>query len=157
MVARQLSQKLDANKYDLILINNRRERIWQIAAPRMAVTTEGGIQEQAFLPYDRVFHNGNGIFKLGTVTHISKTEAKPGGHIILEDGETIPFHVLVLATGSNWTGPVDFPIKSEEIGPFLEKSRQNIRAAEHIVLVGGGAVGLGECQRLSSITVIPLS
>lgn len=145
MLARNLSQTLDASKYNLILINERQSRIHLIATLRMVVTSEGNIENRAILPYDRIFHNNNGTFKHGTVKGVEKNAGKSGGSVVLESGERIPFQILVLATGSKWTGPVDFPVKSEEIGPFIEKSRRDISEANHITIVGAGAVGLGVC------------
>jgi NADH dehydrogenase FAD-containing subunit len=70
--ARLLSAQLDAEKYNLILINPLPYRIHLIATARLAVTDEGDFEHSAMLPYDRLFHNGNGTFKQGKVCILCK-------------------------------------------------------------------------------------
>ena len=50
----------------------------------------------------------------------------------------------MLATGSKWTGPVDFPDNDADIRQFVSQWQQRLKSAKDIVIVGGGAVGIGE-------------
>ena len=49
--------------------------------------------------------------------------------------------VLVLATGSKWSGPVDLPEGEADLRQFVSGWREKFRDAQDIVIVGGGAVG----------------
>ena len=49
---------------------------------------------------------------------------------------------LVLATGSKWSGPMDFPDSGADLRQFVAQWREKFRAAPDIVIVGGGAVGI---------------
>lgn len=85
--ARVLSKTLDSSKYELILINPLPYRIWLVATLRLAVTQDGNLKDDIFLPYDKVFINGNGKFIEGKV--MSFTHSKEGGSVTLESGEKI--------------------------------------------------------------------
>ena len=72
LLARQLSSKLNQKDHDLVLIEARPYAIWLIAGARL-VTEEGchpGLEERAFVPYDRLFHKGNGSVKRGKVVSL---------------------------------------------------------------------------------------
>ena len=49
---------------------------------------------------------------------------------------------LVLATGSKWSGPTDLPDSEADLRQFASQWREKFKAAEDIVVVGGGAVGV---------------
>ena len=57
--------------------------------------------------------------------------------------------VLVLATGSKWTGPIDYPENDSDIRQFISQWQERFKSAEDVVIVGGGAVGLGTYCRSS--------
>ncbi|OSC98053.1 FAD/NAD-P-binding domain-containing protein [Trametes coccinea BRFM310] len=142
LAARQLSAKLDASKYRIILVNDRPYFIHLIATARMTVTPEDKLEDKALVPFDRLFHNGNGTTKIGKVVSISETAPGKGGKVILEDGEEIPYAALVLATGSIWSGPINFPQKDADVRAHISSWRNKYEKARHVVIVGGGAVGL---------------
>ncbi|KIL56785.1 hypothetical protein M378DRAFT_133689 [Amanita muscaria Koide BX008] len=139
--ARLLSAKLDSSKYNLILINPRPYFIAWPATLRAAVSDIDNLDEKIFVPLDKVFHNGNGTFIQGKVTDI-KIESGNRGSVVLQDGETIPYEVLVLSPGSIWTGPIAFPEEDEKVKGFIRNSRSAFQGAQNIVLAGGGAVGI---------------
>ena len=141
--ARTLSAKLDASRYNIILINPRPYYIPLPAMPRVVVSNVDNLEDQAFPSLDKVFHNDNGTFVLGKVASIEKNTEK-GGKVVLENGERIPFEVLVLATGSIWTGPIAFPDDTVEVLEFIKNGRDAFEKAQKIVIAGGGAVGLGK-------------
>lgn len=147
--ARAMSAKLDTSKYTLTLINPRPYYICLPTTPRMTVSDADGLEEKVLVPYDKLFHNGAGTFLQGKVAAIEKPTAT-GGHVVLENGERVPFDVLVLSPGSIWEGPIAFPEDKDEVTEFLKTIRASIKNAKDIVLAGGGAVGIGKSLTLFS-------
>ncbi|KAK0208923.1 hypothetical protein DFS33DRAFT_1306417 [Desarmillaria ectypa] len=141
VAARYLSAKLDASKYNLILISSRPYRFHLPAFIRLVVSDVDNLEKTAMAGYEKLFHNNNGTFIQASVTGIQKSETA-GGSVILDNGEKVPFRVLVLATGSAWSGPLDFPDTKDDISTFLTSERSRFQDANDIVLVGGGSVGI---------------
>ncbi|KAG6909523.1 hypothetical protein DXG01_017080 [Tephrocybe rancida] len=138
--AKVLSKTLDHSKYQLILINPLPYRIWLIATLRLAVTQDEALKKDVFLPYDKIFLNGNGKFVEGKV--VSFEASKEGGSVILESGEKIDYHILVLSQGATWQGPPAFPSTDSGVKEHLSSIHNKLANAKDIVLVGGGAVGI---------------
>ena len=179
LLARELSLKLNRDEHELLLIEARPYAIWLIAGARL-VTEEGHhppLEERAFVPYDKLFYNGNGSVKRGKVVSVhplsrnthTKTRSDSGrgetrdvpaqsekqtdedghnGYVVLEDGEKVPYDALVLATGSKHSGPVDFPDDPAQCLAHIERWRTNFREAKDVMLVGGGGVAIGPCSVL---------
>ncbi|KAG1754878.1 uncharacterized protein EDB91DRAFT_1193390 [Suillus paluster] len=141
-VAKQLSKKLDAKRYNLILVNSRSYAISLPATVRLVVDAESKFEETSFVKLDRIYANGNGETKVGVVTSIEATPGVPGGAVVLASGERISYAVLVLATGSKWTGPSAIPENEADVLPFVNGWRQKFAKANHVLIVGGGAVGI---------------
>jgi len=80
--------------------------------------------------------------KIGKVTAIHANRGTKGGVLTLADGGELPYEILVLAPGSAWNGAVAFPDDKDEITEWLEQWRSKYKKANHIVFVGGGAVGI---------------
>jgi len=137
-VARTLSTKLPSAQ--ITLINPLPYAISRPTLPRMTVSDSNDLFETALVPYDKLFANSNGTFVKGVVETI-RQETK-GGVVVLADGEELPYDVLVLAPGSIWEGPLDFPEDSAAVKNFVTESRARFKKAQKIVLVGGGAVGV---------------
>lgn len=143
-LARALSAKLDASRYNLILISARSKLVHLLAALRMLVTDEGKLEEKAVIPLDNVFVNGNGTLKVGKVVAVEKASgAGTGGDVVLESGERVPFRYVVLATGSLWEGPLALPDENDALLNWVQEWRTKFKNANDIVIVGAGAVGLG--------------
>lgn len=140
--AKNLSSTLDPSKYNLILINTRPYYIHLVATIRMVVTAEGKIEDRALFPFDNNFVNGNGELVVGTVTSITD-QGEKGGYVTLADGETIDYSVLVLAAGSTWEGPLRLPDTKPETQHWVDDWRVRFEKSDDILLVGGGAVGIG--------------
>ncbi|KAG2118023.1 uncharacterized protein F5147DRAFT_669505 [Suillus discolor] len=141
-VAKQLSKKLDPRRYNLILINSRSYAVALPAAVRLVVDTESKLEETAFVKLDRIYANGNGETKVGFVTGIEAQPGVPGGAVVLANGERISYAVLILATGSKFSGPCAIPENEDDVLPFVNAWRQKFAKANHVVIVGGGAVGI---------------
>lgn len=142
IAARTLATKLDAQKYNLILLSARPYAIHMPATARLSVSTEGDLEHNALLPYDRLFPKGKGTFKHGKAVAIEKTSGQAGGTLVLQSGERLPFHVLLLATGSIWSGPIAFADDAEANTKHIATTRAAFKAANSIAIVGGGAVGV---------------
>jgi thioredoxin reductase len=99
--------------------------------------------DTALVPFDKLFTTPNGTFVEGVVESIQPD--KKGGSVVLEDGQKLPYDVLVLAPGSIWEGPLNIPTDSKEVAAFIAEDRAKFKKAQKIVLVGGGAVGVGKC------------
>ncbi|KAF8633590.1 hypothetical protein AX15_001383 [Amanita polypyramis BW_CC] len=136
-----LSKKLDANEYNVILINPRPYSVVWPATLRVAVSNVDNLEERIFLPLHEIFHNGNGTFVQGKVTAIYK-DGEKGGRVLLESGEYVEFDALVLSTGNIWTGPVAFPEDAGQVNNFIRNGRIAFEKAQNIVIAGGGAIGI---------------
>ncbi|KAH7927289.1 FAD/NAD(P)-binding domain-containing protein [Leucogyrophana mollusca] len=141
-IANGLSAKLDPRKYNLILINPRSYGITMVAGARMVVSGEQKLEEISFVKLDKLFVNGNGETKVGVVTSIEKTPGGRGGAIVLASGERVTYEVLVLASGSAWDRPLNFPAAEADVIPHITAWRNKFANATNVVLVGGGAVGI---------------
>jgi apoptosis-inducing factor 2 len=161
-IIQSLSKQTDPSRHELILINPRPFDVWLLALLRAAVTEEGNLEslESGVLtPYgtrsrissvhlslrrtsDRLWTNGNGSLKVGTVTGIEAATGS-GGVVHLASGEAVSYDVLVLAPGSIWEGPLDLPPTKAEVDAHLGEWRRRFKNAERVVIAGGGAVGIG--------------
>ena len=168
-LAKDLSAKLDHSKYNLVVVEARPYLIWMLGGVRMAVSNEKDAMNDYFFNYDKFFPAGKGTVKKAKVEKIVPNSGGTGGELELTGGEVLPyrstrilslvpqffdslsgprFAVLVLATGSKWAGPVDYPESDADIRQFVSQWQQRFKSAENVVIVGGGAVGLGE-QKIS--------
>ncbi|KAH8814682.1 hypothetical protein DL96DRAFT_420617 [Flagelloscypha sp. PMI_526] len=157
-LAHTLAPKLDASKHELILISPFPYYLLLLPALRMIVTPEGNLNstEKAKIPLDNLFPPGvPGRHIQGLVMSVEEK------NVILEDGTTVDYDILVLATGSKWTGPIQFPFRNGDkaVQSYIEKQRANIASAKSVVIVGGGAVGIemaGEIRHFYPNTKITL-
>jgi NADH dehydrogenase FAD-containing subunit len=108
----------------------------------MTVSNDKTFPDTAVFPYDRVLPAGKGTVKQGKVVGIEHAKGTEGGQIVFEDGEKLSYDVLVLATGSHWPGPLDFPDDKAEWKQFVDQWRDKFGAAKDVTLVGGGAIGV---------------
>jgi NADH dehydrogenase FAD-containing subunit len=187
LLARELSSKLNREEHELVLIETKPYAIWLIAGARL-VTEQGchpGLEERAFVPYDKLFYNGNGSVKRGKVVSIHSysrhtstdtrsdhpdggevdTSSAPAesekrtdedghsGYAMLEGGEKVLYDALILATGSKYSGPVDFPDDPAQCRAHLERWRTAFKEAKNIMLVGGGGVAVGQCSMTHLLVV----
>ena len=148
LAARTLSKQLNASQYNLILVTARPFYVHMIAMARIAVTDEEKLEDKALFGYDKLFYNGNGSVKVGKVTAIHETAAGKGGEVELENGERIPYAALVLATGNSWPETIELPSTESDAKSHISSWRDKYKNAQHVVIVGGGAVGIGESRAL---------
>lgn len=141
-LAKELSAKLDHSKYNLVVVETRPYLIYVVGGARMTVTTEDGAVDNYLFNYDKLLPAGKGSVKNAKVEKIVPNADGNGGELELSGGEVLPYRFLVLATGSKWTGPVDFPEDDADIRQFVSQWQQRFKTAEDVVIVGGGAVGI---------------
>jgi len=142
-VVNLLSAQLKPESYNLILIDTRPFYVHWPAMIRMVVTDQGHLEDSALIPLDKNFVGGNGTLLTGTATQIVPAkDGSSGGEVVLASGEKVPYAVLVLATGSAYEGPLALPDSKPEVVQWTEEWRKTFENAKHVVLVGGGAVGI---------------
>lgn len=73
---------------------------------------------------------------------VEPNKGSKGGSVVLESGEKLSYDALVLAQGSNWEGPLAYPDDPEQVKEHLSFWRSQFTDATHVVLAGGGAVGI---------------
>lgn len=146
IAARALSdarKKFDPAKHSLTLISQLPYTVFLPSAARLVVTAEQNLDSTlsgGLMPFDKHFAPGNaGQFLQARVTRVLE------GHVELSDGRgDIPYDYLVLATGSNWSGPFNLNLNSDsEVRSHIASWRKKIASSNRIVVVGGGAAGLG--------------
>ncbi|KDR73138.1 hypothetical protein GALMADRAFT_125165 [Galerina marginata CBS 339.88] len=135
-----IAATLDASKYNLVLITPRPFYTHLIAGLRMVVTSEGGLEDRILMPLDKKFDADHKKLIVAEVTSITDDGAKDQ-HVTLDNGETVPFFILVLGPGSLWEGPLAFSNTKAEILESVQSWREKFKNAKDIVLVGGGAIG----------------
>ncbi|KAF9654184.1 FAD/NAD-P-binding domain-containing protein [Thelephora ganbajun] len=141
-VAQTLSKKLNHAQYNLILVDMRPHMIWLPACARMVVTHDEAFTDTAVFPYENVFPQGKGTFKLGKVVAINEAKDQRGGQLAFDNGETLNYEVLAVCIGSHWPGPLNLPNSKDELNKFVGEWRSKFKEAKDILLVGAGAVGL---------------
>jgi len=95
------------------------------------------------MSYDTIFAKFPGKLIISAVSSIEETKGGEGGKVILKSGEQVAYHVLAVATGSAWEGMVSFPDEESLYKEHIESWRNKFEKAQDIVIVGGGAVGIG--------------
>ncbi|KAJ3522702.1 hypothetical protein NMY22_g11776 [Coprinellus aureogranulatus] len=134
----KLSERLDANT-KLVLINPRPHLIHLPAACRLVTTPESDFVDKVLLPFTERFNQGDRIRtiidKVASITDNDKER-----YVTLENGERVDYTYLVLAPGSIWEGPLDFPKTREETVKKLKEWQDKFEKAQDIVFVGGGGI-----------------
>ncbi|KAJ6028901.1 uncharacterized protein N7446_011760 [Penicillium canescens] len=111
--------------------------------PRFAIVP--GQEHKAFIPYSGIFKSAPNPTSHGVV-QARVLSVKPT-HVELDrewqGSKQIPFDYVVLATGTRLSKPAamehDDKISSVE---YLQKHQAGVKAAQSILIVGGGAVGV---------------
>ncbi|MGW1027930.1 FAD-dependent oxidoreductase [Streptomyces sp. NPDC002577] len=118
---------------DVVLVEPKEAFFHAVGALRAAVDPD--FLPRIFFPYDKLLPNGR-------VVRDRAVRVEPG-RVMLASGEELAADYIVLATGSGYP----FPAKSDvdDTAAAQHKYRQaqaNLHAAEHVLLLGAGPVGL---------------
>jgi apoptosis-inducing factor 2 len=143
LAVRAFGKKLDPQKHELTLITARTHFAYLPAGVRLLVSTDTPL-ETVFMSYDKVFDRFPGQLRIGKATSVEANPGGRGGKVILDSGDEVLYDVVVIATGSSWEGMADFPDDEILYKEFIEEWRNKIKNANNVVIVGGGAVGIGE-------------
>jgi NADPH-dependent 2,4-dienoyl-CoA reductase/sulfur reductase-like enzyme len=103
----------------------------------MTVSTLGQLEDNALIPYDRLFTR-----PLLSVTYRARALSITPAEVIT-DREPVPYEFLVLAMGSTWDGPLNLPPAKVDAAEAVLVQRAQYRSARSVLIVGGGAVGIG--------------
>ncbi|KAF5318676.1 hypothetical protein D9619_010919 [Psilocybe cf. subviscida] len=149
-IVRGLSKALDPAKHELILVTARPQVAYLPASLRVLVDkdTPHGMM---FWTYETVFDKFPGELIVGTVSSIEENGSGFGGRVLLTSGTHVQFDVLAVATGSVWKGLVSFPNEEAVYKAHIELWRGKFAVAQHIVIVGGGAVGIEAAGEIKDI------
>ena len=139
-VVNALEKTLDRTRFNLVLVNPRPYYLHQVSALRMVTVADEQLVKDSLIPYDRL----PGVTLVeGKAVAIEEAAPGKGGAVVLESGERVEYAALVLATGSRWSGTTDFGDADKAVHEHIETWRQRIAKASNVVIVGGGAVGIG--------------
>lgn len=148
---KELSTQLDANTHNLVLVTPRPHFTHLPATVRMVVTAEGKLEDSIFMPLSgEKFNTGNNKLIIASVTSIVEQENQ-GGYLVLDRGDKVDYSVLILTPGSIWDGPFALPNTKSEIAETVNSWRERFANAQKIVIIGGGAIGLGKSNSLPSL------
>ncbi|QRW13462.1 apoptosis-inducing factor A [Ceratobasidium sp. AG-Ba] len=131
-----LQKKINPKTHRIVVVEKRDYYAHWPALIRAAITSEGSFDEASLVPNDRVFDPKTVRVVRSTAKSISSSE------VTTESGESIPYNYLVLATGSIWTGPMNIPDTRAAALEHLRAFQQELKAAQHVVVVGGGTSGV---------------
>ncbi|KAG8742128.1 hypothetical protein FRC10_001998 [Ceratobasidium sp. 414] len=134
-LVKALQKGLNPSTHQIVVIERRDYYAHWPALIRPAVTAEGLIEERALVPLDRAF--GPGV----RVVHSAAKDIN-SNVVITESGESIPYEHLVLATGSSWNSALDLPNSNVDAVEHFRSFRKRLAAAEHVLIIGGGSVGI---------------
>lgn len=143
LAVRKFAKKLDHRKHELTLITARTHFAYLPAGLRLLVSRDTPL-DTVFMSYDKVFDNFPGQLRIGKATSVEANPGGRGGKVILDSGDEVLYDAVVVATGSSWEGLVDFPDDETLYKEFIEEWRNKFENANNVVIVGGGAVGIGE-------------
>ena len=143
LAVRAFGKKLDPQKHELTLITARTHYAYLPAGVRLLVSMDTPL-ETVFMSYDKVFDHFPGQLRIGKATSVEANPGGRGGKVILDSGDEVLYDVVIIATGSSWEGLADFPDDETLYKEFIEEWRKKFKNANNVVIVGGGAVGIGE-------------
>ncbi|XP_045437733.1 ferroptosis suppressor protein 1 isoform X2 [Pipistrellus kuhlii] len=129
------ASQLQALNISFTLVDMKDSFHHNVAALRASVET--GFAKKTFIPYAKSFKNS---FRQGVVVEIDlKNQA-----VVLEDGETLPFSHLILATGSTgfFPGKLNQVFSQQEAIQAYENMVKQVQCSQSIVVVGGGSAGV---------------
>jgi NADH dehydrogenase FAD-containing subunit len=141
-----LKAKADA-KYHVYLINASSKWFYRVASPRVATSTKRMSTEQVMFDIDDGFKQYSAddftfIEAAATGLNISTRTLSYKSNKAL-DNETLPYHALVIATGSKTYYPAFSQSSgSPEVLDAIKTTNEKVESAKDIVIVGGGPTAL---------------
>ncbi|KAF8599296.1 FAD/NAD-P-binding domain-containing protein [Ceratobasidium sp. AG-I] len=130
-----LQKQLNSETHQIVVIEPRDYCAHWPALIRASTTSEGSIEETGLIPTDRAFAPSVRVIHSAAKEINSK-------EVVTESGETVPYAQLVLATGSIWNGALALPDSRVNAIEHLRTFRNKLDAAQDVLIIGGGAVGI---------------
>jgi len=93
------------------------------------------------MSYDKLFIKGRGTIIHSPAVSIIRSTNGAGGKVTTEDGVEHPYTILVIATGSSFEGPLEFPSSRAEAIQHVNGWREKFKQCKGVAIIGGGAVG----------------
>ena len=144
---------LDKSKYNVVLVNPSSHYFHRIAGIRGAVTTNDNFHERVWAELrEEKFNQGSKKLVTGTATLVEENH-NGTGTVTLDTGVQIPYTYLVLATGCSWDGHLAYPADKASGTEWSASWRAKFEKSESVILVGGGAISVGEYFVLLAISV----
>ncbi|MFI1704998.1 NAD(P)/FAD-dependent oxidoreductase [Streptomyces griseoruber] len=118
---------------DVVLVEPKEAFFHAVGALR--ATVDPDFLPAVFFPYDNLLARGR-------VIHERAAEVEPG-RVLLASGEELAADYVVLATGSGYPFPAknDLSVTAEAQDKY-RSAQKNLEAADHVLLLGAGPVGL---------------
>lgn len=151
-----LQKQLNPATHQIVVIEQRDYYAHWPSLIRASVTSEGSLEENGLIPFDRAFDASVRVVH-SAITDITATEVSTMTEV---KSESVPYDQLILATGSIWNGALALPDTRSEAIEHIRAFRRNLESAQHVLIIGGGAVGLeyvGELRHFmpgKSITLV---
>ncbi|KAJ3188138.1 Apoptosis-inducing factor 2 [Gaertneriomyces sp. JEL0708] len=104
----------------------------------MRALVEPSFAEKLFIPYTKLFApNSHARMLQGNCVRIDQKS------VVLEDGNTVPFDYLIIATGTAYPSPSKVPTTTKAEGiAHLQSVAEAVKQSENILVIGGGPVGV---------------
>ncbi|OCL09706.1 FAD/NAD(P)-binding domain-containing protein, partial [Glonium stellatum] len=159
-VIQQLSTFEGAPRYRVILVSPSTHLYWNICAPRALVSADLIPVESAFVPIEPGFsrHPFNEFtYMQGAATAID-TSARTVTVILASEAttkhsvlQTLPYHALILATGSSAYSPLySLHGSYEKTTAELRSFHARLETAQSVLIVGGGPSGVETAGQLAT-------
>ncbi|KAG9786667.1 Fe-regulated protein 8 [Exophiala dermatitidis] len=136
-LAKELAESLPTG-YRVILIEKKSHYHFTWNFPRISVVD--GHDNKCFIPFPRQISTAPaGVYEFRQATVVAIDPHK----VTLDDGSTIEYEYLAIATGSKARYPAQLDANEKrECIDYFQAQRGQIEAAKDIVIVGGGAAGV---------------
>ncbi|KAK2630062.1 hypothetical protein QTJ16_000882 [Diplocarpon rosae] len=134
--------KLTATTYHITLVTPNLDFYWNIAAPRLLVSS-------TLIPEAKVFLPIAAAFAAYSAEHFTLVQAKATGinaesqSVVLSTGQEVPYASLVIATGASYVSPL-WTLNDDEgsLKDQLRATRDALAGAKSVLIAGGGAIGV---------------
>ncbi|KAI8918731.1 hypothetical protein BC831DRAFT_123155 [Entophlyctis helioformis] len=132
----ELKAAFGAAQIHITLIEAHEARYNNVGSPRALVSAS--FVDGLFVPYTHIFATP----AIGTVVHgtVARLHER---HVTLANGTDVPFDYLIVTTGAQYPEPYGNPhAHTAEAVAELKQWEGRVRAANKVVVVGGGVVGI---------------
>jgi NADH dehydrogenase FAD-containing subunit len=123
-----VARSFDTDSYKLTLIDPK--DFFEVPYARLRCIVEPKFAERSIMKHSE-------YLKKGTFLETS-AKSVSGQELVTESGERVPFDFLIIGTGTTFSGPTT----KEELLKFYQAENARLQAAETVLIIGGGPVGV---------------